>query len=151
MPRIVACAYGWSGLESGPRCALRVGHAADVHARVNSEVLRNGHRWHGSALRTAHRVCEATGARVAELLNRPPLARAGVACFALDAIRVIAGVLVERNSVHEVGAADDVAAAAAVVPAKVPGEGRLTDGASRSRLIRLLIVMLATIPYRKSK
>ena len=54
---------------------------------------------------------------------------ANVTGFAVDAVGVVASVLVEGNCVGEVGAANDVAATPAVVFAEEPGEARLADSA----------------------
>jgi hypothetical protein len=64
---------------------------------------------------------------VAEFLDSPPGTEAGVAGFAFGAVGVVAGVLVEGDSVGEVRGADDVAAASAVVFAEVPGEVGLAE------------------------
>lgn len=135
------CAKSWPRrLEGAPdHAALGAGHAADDHAGVVLDVLGDGHAGLGSAVgeRAGHGAREAGCARVAELLDRAPGAEAGVAGFALGAVGVVAGVVVERHGAGEVRGADDVAAAAAVVLAEVPCEGGLADGASVGRLIGL--------------
>lgn len=74
---------------------------------------------------------------MAKLLDGAPCAEAGIAGFAVGAIRVVAGVLVKRNGVGKVRATDDVAAATAVVFAEVPGESGLAESTCFGRLIRL--------------
>jgi len=74
---------------------------------------------------------------VAEFLDGAPCGEAGVARLALDTVRVVAGVLVKRNSTGKVVGADDIATATAVVFAEVPCEVGLADGTCFGRLIRL--------------
>lgn len=75
---------------------------------------------------------------MAQLLDGAPLAVADVAGLAVDAFRMVAGVLVQGNGVGEVRAADYVAAVPAVVFAEVPGEGGLAEGASEGGFVGLL-------------
>jgi hypothetical protein len=126
---------GWKGgrLECAPNHpTLRPRHTPHKHTRVVLDTLRNQHAGLRSAgrVRAGHRVREARGPRVTELLDRAPSAEAGVARFALGAVGVVAGVLVEGDGVGEVRGADDVAAASAVVFAEVPGEVCLAEGAA---------------------
>ena len=74
---------------------------------------------------------------MAKLLDGAPCAEAGVAGFALGAVGVVAGILVERHGLGEVRSAHDVATATAVVLAEVPSEVGLADGACLGRLVRL--------------
>jgi hypothetical protein len=74
---------------------------------------------------------------VAELLDRTPGAEACVAGFAFGAVGVVAGVLVEGDSVCEVGSTDDITTATAVVFAEVPGEVGLAESTCVGRLVRL--------------
>lgn len=102
-------------------------------------MLRDGHaRLRGAGgLRADHGLGKARCARVAELLDGAPGAEARVAGFALGAVGVVTGVLVERDGAVEVRSADDIATATAVVFAEVPCEVSLADGASQCRLIGL--------------
>ena len=74
---------------------------------------------------------------MAKLLDGAPCAEAGVAGFALGAVGVVAGVLVERHGLGEVRSAHDIATATAVVLAEVPCEVGLADSACIGRLVRL--------------
>lgn len=74
---------------------------------------------------------------MAKLLDGAPCAEAFVASFALGAVRVITGVLVERHRLGEVRSTYDIATATAVVLAEVPCEVALTDSACIGRLIGL--------------
>ena len=74
---------------------------------------------------------------MAELLDGAPCAEAGVAGFALGAVGVVTGVLVERDGLGEVRSAHDIATATAVVLAEVPCEVGLADSACVGRLIGL--------------
>jgi len=74
---------------------------------------------------------------VTQFLDGAPCGEARVARLALNAIRVVTGVLVERDGARKVIGADDIATATAVVFAEVPREGGLADGAGFGRLIRL--------------
>jgi hypothetical protein len=127
-------------LESAPNHAtLRARHAADEHAGVVLDVLGNKHaRLRGAArVRAGHRLGEAGGARVAKLLDSTPSAEAGVASFAFGAVGVVAGVLIEWHGICEVGSTDDIATAAAVVFAEVPGEVGLAESTCIGRLVGL--------------
>ena len=110
-------------LESRPNHPLRLRHAADLHVWLSSRMLWNRQWRFRRALRACHRIRQTAGPRVAELLDGPPLARAEIAGLAIDAFRVVAGVLVQGDGGGEVRAADYVAAVSAVVFAEVPGEG----------------------------
>lgn len=74
---------------------------------------------------------------MAKLLDGTPCTEAGVASFALGAVGVVAGVLVERNGLGEVRSAHDIATATAVVLAEVPCEVGLADGTCIGRLVGL--------------
>ena len=74
---------------------------------------------------------------MAKLLNGAPCAEAFVASFALGAIGVVTGVLVERHRLGEVRSTYDIAAATAVVLAEVPCEVALANSACIGRLIGL--------------
>lgn len=74
---------------------------------------------------------------MAKFLDGAPCAEAGIASFALGAVGVVAGVLVKRDGLGEVGSTDDVATAAAVVLAEVPCEVGLAESACIGRLVRL--------------
>ena len=74
---------------------------------------------------------------MAKLLDGTPRAEAGVAGFALGAIGVVAGVLVERHRLGEVRSTYDIATATAVVLAEIPCEVALTDSACIGRFIGL--------------
>jgi hypothetical protein len=74
---------------------------------------------------------------VAEFLDGTPCGEAGVARLALNAVRVVAGVLVEGNGAGKVVGANDIATATAVVFAEVPSEVGLADGTSFGRLVGL--------------
>lgn len=79
---------------------------------------------------------------MAKLLYGAPGAEAGVAGFALSAFRVVTGVLVERHGVCEVRAADNVAAATAMVFTEVPCEVGLAEGTCVGGLIRLGVMLV---------
>lgn len=66
-----------------------------------------------------------------------------IAGFALGALGVVAGVLIQRHGAGEVRATDDIAAAPAVVLTKVPCESGLADGASDGRFVGLETRILA--------
>lgn len=74
---------------------------------------------------------------MAKLLDSAPCAEAFVASFALGAIGVVTGVLVERHRLGEVRSAYDIATATAVVLAEVPCEVALADSTCIGRLVRL--------------
>jgi hypothetical protein len=127
-------------LESTPdHAALRARHAADEHAGVVLDVLGNKHAGLRGAtrVRAGHGVGEAGSTRVAKLLDGAPCAEAGVAGFALGAVGVVTGVLVERDGLGEVRSTDDVATATAVVLAEVPCEVGLAESACVGRLVGL--------------
>ena len=74
---------------------------------------------------------------MAEFLNSAPCGEARVARLALNAVRVVASVLVEWHRTGKVVGANDIATATAVVFAEVPCEVGLADGTGFGRLIRL--------------
>ena len=74
---------------------------------------------------------------MAEFLNSAPCGEARVARLALNAVRVVAGILVEWDRTCKVVGANDIATATAVVFAEVPCEVGLADGTGFGRLIRL--------------
>ena len=74
---------------------------------------------------------------MAKLLDGAPCAETGVASFALSAVGVVAGVLIERHGLGEMRSAHDVATATAVVLAEIPCEVGLADSACVGRLVRL--------------
>lgn len=74
---------------------------------------------------------------MAKLLDGAPCAEAGVAGFALGAVGVVTGVLVERDGLGEVRSAHDIATATAVVLAEIPCEVGLADGTCIGRLVGL--------------
>jgi len=85
-------------LESAPdHATLRTGHAANERAWVVLNLLRNKHARFGGAggERACHRASQAGGARVAQFLDGAPCGEARVAGLALNAVRVVTGVLVE--------------------------------------------------------
>lgn len=127
-------------LEGAPNHAtFGASHAADEHAGVVLDVLRNKHaRFRGAVgVRAGHGLSKARGARVAKLLDGAPCAEAGVAGFALSTTGVVPCVLVEWHSVREVGTTHDIATATAVVLAEVPCEICLADSTCFGRLIGL--------------
>lgn len=127
-------------LEGAPNhAALRTGHAANDHTRIGLGLLRDKHaRLCGaSGVGADHGAGKTGSARVTQLLDGTPGAEAGVACFAVGAVRVIAGVLVKRDGAREVRSTDYVAAAAAVVFAEVPSESGLAESTCFGRLIGL--------------
>jgi len=74
---------------------------------------------------------------MAKFLDGAPCTEAGIASFALGAVGVVTGVLVERDGLGEVGSTDDIATATAVVLAEVPCEVGLAESACVGRLIGL--------------
>ena len=127
-------------LEGAPNHAtLGACHATDEHAWVVLHMLRNKHAGLRSAsgVRAGHGVGKARSARVAKLLDGAPRTEASVASFAFDAVGVVTGVLVKRNSVCKVRCTHDVATATAVGFAEVPCEVGLAEGACISRRVRL--------------
>lgn len=74
---------------------------------------------------------------MAKFLDGTPCGEAGVARLALNAIRVVAGVLVERDGAGKMVGANDIATATAVVFAEVPCEVGLADGTGFGRLVGL--------------
>lgn len=127
-------------LESAPNhAALRACHAADEHAWVVLDVLRNEHAGlrGASRVRAGHGVGKAGSTRVAKFLDGAPCTEAGIASFALGAVGVVTGVLVKRDGLGEVGSTDDIATATAVVFAEIPCEVGLAESACIGRLVRL--------------
>jgi hypothetical protein len=127
-------------LERAPdHATLRTSHATNEHARVVLGLLRDKHARLGGAggERTVHRASQAGGARVAKFLDGAPCGKAGVARLALDAVWVVACVLVEWHRAGKVAGANDIATATAVVFAEVPCEVGLADGTCFGRLIGL--------------
>jgi hypothetical protein len=127
-------------LESTPdHATLRTSHAANEHAGIVLDLLRDEHARLGGAggERAVHRASKARGTRVTEFLNGTPRGEARIARLAFDTVRVVAGVLVEWHGAGKVIGANDIATATAVVFAEVPRESTLADGTSFGRLIRL--------------
>jgi hypothetical protein len=127
-------------LESAPdHATLRTSHAANEHAGVVLGLLRDKHARLGGAgrERAVHRAGQAGSARVAKFLDGTPCREARVARLALDAVWVVAGVLVKWDGTGKVAGANDIATATAVVFAEVPCEVGLADGTGFGRLIRL--------------
>ena len=127
-------------LESAPdHATLRTSHAANEHAGVVLDLLRDEHARLGGTggERAVHRAGQAGGARVAEFLDGAPCGEARVARLALNTVRVVASVLVEWHRTGKVVGANDIATATAVVFAEVPCEVGLADGTGFGRLIRL--------------